>query len=181
MKLKKRQIEQISKKVTEAIIKNRQNRRETKMEVVSDNNFRELLFSECDDEYKLKTRDMIYRLLQFRDELRISSSPNKISIYKEDIKSLKSKSKASTTNQFSASVDEYYSLELEIIKNVGYILNYNNKKMAYIDEKLYDDVLEKTKTVFKEINDKNFQEMHSLIMKDSGIARESNLDLLLLR
>ena len=68
---------------------------------------------------------------------------------------------------------------LEIIKEVGYNINCNNRRVLIKDVTLYDEMLPKIKEIFDNINLDNFNELYSSIMKDNGLNRESNLDKLL--
>ena len=68
---------------------------------------------------------------------------------------------------------------LEIIKEVGYNINCNNRRVLIKDVTLYDEMLPKIKETFDNINLDNFNELYSSIMKDNGLNRDSNLDELL--
>lgn len=133
----------------------------------SSNSFQNLLFTEPTKEIKKKTRNMIFRLLRLRDTLNMSVDKNHIYISSEDGFNL----------NYNSTSSDY--LSLDIMKDIGYLLHWKDKKFAFKDENLYDEVLEKSKEVFKELNDSNFEELYKLILKESGLSRDSNLDDLL--
>ena len=134
---------------------------------IEDNN-NNMLFTESDEEVKKKTRNLIIRLLEHRDEIQFNCSETSMNLHSEIHKS------TSTSNKFNTS---YF--HLEIIKGVGFIFNCNEKKILLKDELLYDDIKPKIKDIFGKINLNNFDKMYLSIMKDTGMARESNLDELL--
>ena len=67
----------------------------------------------------------------------------------------------------------------EIIKEVGYNINCNGRRVLIKDITLYDEMFPKIKEAFDKVNLDNFNELYSSIMKDNGLNRESNLDELL--
>jgi hypothetical protein len=136
------------------------------------NSYNDLLFTESDDDIKKRGRNLIFRLLTLRDQLHININDRTISINSE---LTKLKGKSSNTNHVN--YDEYFSLE--IINKVGYILSCYEKRFAFKDEYIYEETIEKINMVFKKVNQQNFEEIYQSIMKESGLARESNLDDLL--
>ena len=136
----------------------------------------DIFFSIPNKENKKKTRDLIYRLLKFRDEL-------KFSFYEDTSIKIESdyymeETKKSTGTKEKRKISEL-DFKIEILKNIGFIINYNGKKTAFIDRKLYKNVIKRSKIVFSYLNNENFNNSFNSIMVDSGIARESNLDNLL--
>jgi hypothetical protein len=156
------------KKLSKLAIKISNILREPIMEVKSDISFNEYMFSECGDDIKKKIRNMIFRLIGLRDQLSISISEKLISITSDRLKS-----PTNSKNVYS----DYFSIE--IIKDVGYIMNYKEKRLAYKDILIYDDLIEQIKITFSKLNDINFNEMYNDVMIDSGLVRDSNLDDLL--
>lgn len=132
------------------------------------NSYNDLLFTESDDDIRKRSRNLIFRLLTLRDQLHININDRVISISSE-LSKLKGKS--------TQSYDEYFSLE--IIDKVGYILSYSEKRFAFKDEFLYEETIDQINIIFKKVNHQNFEEIYQTIMKESGLARESNLDDLL--
>jgi hypothetical protein len=135
--------------------------------------FNDYMFTECDSEVKEKSRNMIFRLLNLRDQLTISINDHSVSISSEF--GLK-KSNLVVMNNYMVSND-YFSIE--IIKDTGYIMSYKDKRLAYRDSEIYKDLISQIEIVFKSLNNENFKELYNEVMVDSGLARSSNLDDLL--
>lgn len=167
------------KKIIENSISNSLNYRNDKYdkyEVIGEkNSYNDFIFTSSSDETKKRSRNLIYRIISLRDKLNFNISDNSININSE-LSRLKNnhKSVSSPTSIYS---DEYFSLE--IIKNVGYLLSFNEQRLGFKDESLYDDTIDQIRTTFDKLNQENFLEIYSKIMKDSGLARNSNLDELL--
>jgi hypothetical protein len=155
-----------SKKIKKVINQSIKELHEIKV-LESNNSFQNLLFTEPTKEIKKKTRNMIFRLLKLRDTLNMSVDKDHIYISSENGFNL----------NYNSNSSDY--LSLDIMKDIGYLLHWKDKKFAFKDENLYYEVLEKSKKVFKELNDSNFEELYSLILKESGLSRDSNLDDLL--
>ena len=140
--------------------------------------FNDLMFTEKDNDIKEKSRNLIYRLLNFRDKLSFTSNGNILRIRSSDF--MLKKSNKSTSSSLSKVYDnEFDDFSIEIIKEVGFLINYKSNRTAFQDKEIYDDVVDKMKIVFQEVNIKNFNNLYTELMKDSGLARESNLDDLL--
>lgn len=143
------------------------------------NLFNDLMFTENNIDIKNRSRNLINRLLQFRDKLSFSSSETTIRIRSNDISYKKSNSQSkSPSNKYvlESEIDEF---SIEIIKDVGFMINYKSNRTAFNDKEIYNDVIDEMKRSFKELNIKNFNNLYTEIMKDTGLARESNLDDLL--
>ena len=71
--------------------------------------------------------------------------------------------------------------DIELLKLLAElaILSFNEQRLGFKDESLYDDTIDQIRTTFDKLNQENFLEIYSKIMKDSGLARNSNLDELL--
>lgn len=129
--------------------------------------FNDYMFTECDDIVKEKSRNMIFRLLGLRDQLSISINELSVTISSEyGLKKI--------NNQQNYLNSDYFSLE--IIKDTGYIMNYKEKRLAYRDPKIYDDLIKEIKISFLQLNNDNFNELYNEVMVESGLARASNLD-----
>ena len=114
---------------------------------------------------------MIFRLLTLRDQLSINITDDRISISSDyGLKPYKS-------NISYQSPEDYF--HLDIISKTGYLLNFKDKRVAFRDVSLYNDIVDKIKKIFEDLNNKNFEELYNEIMIESGLARESNLDDLL--
>ena len=168
------------KKIIENSISNSLNYRNDKYdkyEVMAEkNSYNDFIFTSSSDETKKRSRNLIYRIISLRDKLNFNISDNSININSE-LSRLKNTNHKSTSSPTSIYSDEYFSLE--IIKNVGYLLSFNEQRLGFKDESLYDDTIDQIRTTFDKLNQENFLEIYSKIMKDSGLARNSNLDELL--
>jgi hypothetical protein len=126
-------------------------------------------FSESSEETKLKIRNLIIRLSQKRDDIEYNINDYTISLQSSERKMY---------NGNNSNLNKLY-FHLEIIKEVGYNINCNNRRVLIKDVTLYDEMLPKIKETFDNINLDNFNELYSSIMKDNGLNRDSNLDELL--
>lgn len=126
-------------------------------------------FSESSEETKLKIRNLIIRLAQKRDDIEYNINDYTISLQSSERKMY---------NGNNSNLNKLY-FHLEIIKEVGYNINCNNRRVLIKDVTLYDEMLPKIKETFDNINLDNFNELYSSIMKDNGLNRDSNLDELL--
>jgi len=125
----------------------------------------EELFSESNEESKSKIRNLITRIAKYRDQLEYNINSNSINITTCNV--LKT-----TGNKF----DSNYYLNMQIIKGVGFILNFNEKRVLMKDLTLYDEMKEEIRKVSNNLNLENFTELYNVIMKENGLSRESNLD-----
>lgn len=120
-------------------------------------------YTDSTDETKQKIRNLILRLSQKRDEIEFNISEYSISIHASDRKKI--------SNQI------YF--HIEVIKEVGYNISCNNRRVMIKDVTIYDEMLPKIKETFDKVNLDNFNELYSSVMIDNGLSRESNLDELL--
>jgi hypothetical protein len=125
-------------------------------------------FTESTDETKQKIRNLIIRLVQKRDDIEHNINDYTISLQASERKMYNN----------SNTLHKIY-FHLEIIKEVGYNINCNGRRVLIKDVTLYDEMLPKIKETFDTINLENFNELYSTIMKDNGLSRDSNLDELL--
>jgi hypothetical protein len=124
-------------------------------------------YTQSSDDNKKKIRDLILGLSKKRDELQIRINDWNITLNSE-------------TNLSSSSNSKKLSyFHIEIIKDLGFNIHCDDKRIMMRDENLYSDILPKMKEIFDEINLMNFDDVYSTIMIDNGLARESNLDELL--
>jgi hypothetical protein len=133
--------------------------------------FNDYLFTDVTDEIKSKTRNLIYRILKFRDNLNITINENHIYISSENGFDFV---KANSTSNILNNTSDY--LSIDIIKDIGYLFHWQDKRFAFKDSNLYKDVLSKVEITFKELNEENFSEIYALALKKSGLSRDSNLD-----
>lgn len=172
--MKKKKLKKILKKSL-IEFKNKVDRKKERLkyavEPVSNNYFNDYMFSDSPEENKSHIRNMIFRLLTLRDQLSINITDDRISISSDyGLKPYKS-------NISYQSPEDYF--HLDIINKTGYLLNFKDKRVAFRDISLYNDIVDKIKKIFEDLNNKNFEELYNEIMVESGLARESNLDDLL--
>jgi len=130
---------------------------------VTEERINDALFSESTEESKTKIRNLITRLSHHRDELDYNINETTINIsssYQENFKNNKPSS----------------HFNIQIIKGVGFIINFNESRILMKDITLYVEMKEQIKKVSDQVNQDNFTELYSAIMKDNGLTRESNLD-----
>lgn len=126
-------------------------------------------FTDSTDEAKQKIRNLIIRLSQKRDDIEHNINDYTISLQASEGKMYGNNNK---------NLHQIY-FHLEIIKEVGFNINCNGRRVLIKDITLYDEMLPKIKESFDKINLDNFNELYSSVMKDNGLNRESNLDELL--
>jgi hypothetical protein len=133
------------------------------------NTYNDYIFSDSSEEIKQQSRTLFFGLLNLRDHLRINISDTHISIHSEN----GFKNNNNNNNVYNNSLQDYF--DLDIIKDTGYIMNFKNKRLAFKDETIYQDVLEKVTKTFTDLNISNFSELYNDIMVEAGLARETNL------
>lgn len=127
--------------------------------------------SEYDPTISDKFRKMFENILNYRENININIDDNRISISCDDAKKLKTKSMSYSDNNF---------LEIVIAKNFGFNINYGYRKRAnYRDENMYNELKELVSKRIKEENFKNFEELWTEVMSDTGLLRDHNLQNLL--
>jgi hypothetical protein len=153
----------IKKAISEA-----NNERYPKDITVTSERMNDSLFSELTEESKVKIRNLITRISHYRDELEYTIDQSSISISTSYEKKIISSNNGST-NYFN----------IQIMKGVGFILSFNDKRIMMRDITLYDEMKEEIKKISDGINQDNFIQLYNAVMKESGLNRESNLDELL--
>lgn len=129
-------------------------------------------WSEYDPEVSEKFKKMVLNLANYKNNININIDNHRISISTGDIKSVKTPTKRNSNTLYS---DDNY-VEMSLIKDLGFSINYSYKKSNYKDEKLFDELQPILIQKLKEINADNFNEIWTELMKDSGILRDNNLD-----
>lgn len=171
-KFKKREAEKEKKQY--------ENRNDVYVKDEPSSSFNDYMFSDPSEEIKSKSRNLIYRLLELRDSLNISINNHSVQITMDDVKKI---NKAipypgkSNSGKLSSLSNDWFSLE--IINKSGLIISFRDKRLAYKDIDLYTETIENIKNVFTTINNNNFDNLYNVIMVESGLARNSNLDDLL--
>jgi len=129
--------------------------------------YQEMMFSENDEEVSLKFKKLVTKLLTLRDDLNIHINENRITINSE----------LSRLKNSRYQNDEYMSIE--IIKETGFLFSYSNKRLAYKDVTMYDEIISEMKNIFERVNKDNFTEIYHTLLSDTGLSREANLEDLL--
>ena len=129
-------------------------------------------YTDTDEETKKKIRNLILRLLEMRDSINFNSNDRSIGLSSEI-----SISGSPNSNMKSNYKSEYFSID--VVKDLGFTLSFSEKRIVLRDEKLYDDIKPQIKIIFDKINNNNFIDLYGIVMKETGLSRESNLDDLL--
>lgn len=132
------------------------------------------LFTETDEKTRLKIRNLVLRLLKNRDDLDHSINEHCISLY-----SKYNPQKQHYTSNVAISNVTSSDFHIEIIKDIGFTLSCNGKRILMKDIELFNDVKPNIKEIFDNINRDNFTKLYESIMVETGLNRESNLDDLL--
>lgn len=153
----------IKKSLTEVIEKDRYDR------IINEeqSSYQEMMFSDKNDDVSSKFRKLVTKLLSLRDDLNIHINENRITINSE----------LSRLKNSKYQNDDYMSIE--IIKETGFLFSYKNKRLAYRDNTIYDEILSEMKNIFEKVNKENFNEIYQTILVDTGLSREANLEDLL--
>lgn len=153
----------IKQSLTEVIEKDRYDR------IINEeqSSYQEMMFSDKNDDVSSKFRKLVTKLLSLRDDLNIHINENRITINSE----------LSRLKNSKYQNDDYMSIE--IIKETGFLFSYKNKRLAYRDNTIYDEILSEMKNIFEKVNKENFNEIYQTILVDTGLSREANLEDLL--
>ncbi len=128
-------------------------------------------FNDYDEEVSTKTKKLILGLFQYRDRLNISISDNCINLSVYDLNNIKPK----LVKNKLATHENY--LQIEVYKGKGFTIGYNDVgNSKYCDDKIFDELIVDIKRINQEINRNNFDSIYHIIMKESGVIREANLD-----
>ncbi len=129
-----------------------------------------------DESVSCRLKKLIQDIIKYRENINISYDDSHINIRIDDIKSLKK----TNINSPYPSKTEDNMLSIDIERNIGFCMNIGYRKNTrYIDEKIYDEIIDVVKKRIREINAENFNDMWEIIVKDSGILRDNNLENLL--
>ena len=165
--MKSKKMKKLARLIHDEVIRNRREDKVMLKESRSDYDW-----SEYNPEVSEKFKKFILNLVNYRNNLNINITEERISISASDISSLK---KVKHGNNYPVAEDDY--IEIFISKGEGFHINKGyNLKTNYIDENMYDEVVSEIKAKLKKINADNFNEIWSIIMKDSGLMRDNNLD-----
>jgi hypothetical protein len=135
--------------------------------------------TKADSETFNKFEKIVNNLLNY--DVSVNIDGGYLGIYIHDIKSIKTQSliEKPTSVGKSGKIDEEDRLEISINKNrftinIGY-----NQRSSFLYEGVYDHFYEKFVKYLDNKNNKNFSETYNVLMKESGLLRDENLENLL--
>jgi len=128
-------------------------------------------WSDYDKEASEKFKKMFLQLLSHRDNIRLDINEDCMSIQTDDVTSIRKSSKRGNT----LNSDENY-LRIDVSKTGFQINKGYRQRTNYLDPDIYYDLLDKAKDSQRKYNSEVFNEVWSEIMKESGVARDHNLD-----
>lgn len=146
---------------------------------ISEKDSRDHMFSEINEDNKSKIRNLIIRLLNRRDEIDFNLTERHLTLNTPYEDQWQKMPPSSTRYSHPKSNKIYF--HIEIIKETGFVINCNEKKIMMKDPTLFDEMVPKAKEIFDKINQENFSDLYNFVMKENGLIRESNLDDLLSR
>ena len=125
---------------------------------------------EYDSEVSEKFKKVILNLSNYKNNIYINIDNNRVNISTSDIRLVKH-----TTKKIPHNEEGY--VEMSLIKNIGFSINYGYKLRSYYkDKKLFEELRPIIIQRLKEINADNFNEVWIKLMRESGVLRDSNLD-----
>ena len=174
--MKSKKIKKIAKLIREEIkdetprpTKIRSSIKEAENRISTDN------WSEYDPEVSEKFKKMILNLVNYSNNINLNINSDNITISISDIKYVKSQKNLKVNAPVNYTEDNF--TEMSLIRNAGFIINYGYRlKSNYKDEKLFDELHPIISKRLKEINAENFNEVWCILMRESGIMRDNNLD-----
>lgn len=130
----------------------------------------EFEWSGYDEEVSKKFKIMVFNIIKYRENLNLRIHDDQISITSEDIVAIKGK------KRLNAVYSEENFLRIDICKKGFHINKGYLKRSSFLDDKIFDEILPFVIESQKTHNSENFTSVWNDIMKDSGIARDNNLD-----
>lgn len=127
--------------------------------------------SEYNEAVSNKFKKMIKSIMKF-DNISINMRNDSINIYTNDIKTIK---KASTLNSNTVNSTNDY-LEINIVKDGGFTINYKNYSLSFKDTHIYYEIFDESKEKFNTISCQIFHNMYNDFVKESGLLRDNNLE-----
>lgn len=162
----------ISKSIKEYEIHNSNLKNECYDAVPTDGTFNNnIMFTPMPKDDRVKVKNLIIRLLSNRNNIHFSHSDRVISISGKNNDYVPHK--ISTKNVITQK--EFY-YRIEIMKDIGIIIESENKKTCFSDKTIFDEIESKANDCFTEVNKNNFTELYASIMMQHNLNRESNLD-----
>jgi hypothetical protein len=133
--------------------------------------------TKADSETFNKFEKIINNLLNY--DINVNIDGGYLGIYTDDIKSIKNIKNKTTQNTKSGKVNDDDRLEISINKNrfsinIGY-----NQRSSFLYDGVYEHFYEKFVKYLDNKNNENFSETYNVLMKESGLLRDENLENLL--
>ena len=134
---------------------------------------------EYNSEVSGKMKKMFLNILDYYDNIDVRIDSDRIVIEASDIGSLKKATISSSSSMGQTYPPSKYSsyFSIEVLKNKGFsIYKENKKRIYYLDDKIYDELIDNVKDVIKKNSSINFNELWAEVMKESGMIRDNNLE-----
>lgn len=148
---------------------------------------------EYNEEISNKIKSLILNIVKYRDNsnINISLKENNIFISIGNVSNIKntvsninngtitiSASQPMSRTKATSSSPESY-LEINLLKEKGFIFNYNYNQVYFNDNKIYDSLYEIIISKYNELSSYKFNTSYKEILDISGLNREYNLENLL--
>ena len=132
-------------------------------------------------EVSKKIRNVVKRMLDYKNRISIDMRPEVIRISSESIKELKKATKMSShSNQSMGMGDFGDSFIIKIFKDKGFQATFDDAGSCYFfDKTLYSEIEPLVRESYNKSNVENFDILYHQFLRDSGLLRDSNLDNLL--
>jgi hypothetical protein len=130
----------------------------------------DIKFVQYDKDVSEKMKSLIVNIIKYKDNININLSESDFCISTSDIKKLKSPKV--TKNQYN---DEDY-VEISVYKEGFSISKGYNKRSNYKDSMMFNELKPLIESRISEINKENFIDIWDIILKESGVIRDNNLN-----
>jgi hypothetical protein len=130
----------------------------------------DIKFVEYDKDVSKKMKSLIVNIIKYKDNININLSESDFCISTPNIKRLKSSSNIKNYHS-----DEDY-VEISVYKEGFSISKGYNKRSNYKDNMMFDELKPLIKSRISEINKENFIDIWDIILKESGVIRDNNLN-----
>lgn len=182
VKMKKNQINKISKKIFKQISENYTIVRKKKPTeyytgaVEPTPSMEEEYICEYDEEVSLKFKKLFNNIIKYPENIKITHASTYINIEIGNIKYIKKSPTPSSNGTVKLSSGEE-QLSIYIFKDKCFSITQGySKQTKYTDVNMYNELIDIVKDKVKEINANNFNTIWENISRESGILRDSNLD-----
>ena len=185
MKVKKKQINKISKKIFNQISENYtivrkkkpvNERQEKYYAGAVEPTPEEEYICEYDEEVSTKFKKLFNNIIKYPENIKITHASTYINIEIGNIKYIKKSPTPSSNGNVKLSIGEE-QLSIYIFKDKCFSITQGySKQTKYTDVNMYNELIDIVKDKVKEINANNFNTIWENISRESGILRDSNLD-----